>query len=329
MVSKRLILVAIFGLFFSVFSLFGSPVKAEDVNGIEVTPSVIDEKVKARDILEYTVTITNNSTRKADIYAMVNDLSVTDGKQEFIEPSKLDKSTSLARWINFKRALIEVMPGATVEVPLRVEVSPFATPGKRYAVITLAEGPNKSSAESYSSRQVFPRILLNYEVVENIVEKAQIKNFFAGKNIYFELPAAFRIAVENSGNQEIVPTGNIYIQNRRGQEAGVLAVDFADQPIAPGSTGEIALSWQPEHAFGKFKAKLEMKYGGSEGKDLQDTIYFWILPWPFLAAFLGGTIILVVFLVIILYRRTYHHHVPATAVVNGQAGDDVIDLRNS
>lgn len=110
-------------LLIAIFILLVTPigVQADIANGIEVTPSVIDEKVQARDILKYTVKIKNHSEHKANIYASVNDVFISEGTQEFINPGDLDKSTSLARWVSFKRGRIELMPGEETEEPLEVK----------------------------------------------------------------------------------------------------------------------------------------------------------------------------------------------------------------
>jgi uncharacterized membrane protein len=125
---------------------FSSFANAKDE--IVITPTIIDQKVKARDILEFSVKIMNNTGSKVDLYPIVNDISVKEGKQEFIEPSLLDKSTSLARWIQISRGVIELWPGQTKEIPFSIHVNLNAKPGKYYAVIIFAQGSTRHEAEA-------------------------------------------------------------------------------------------------------------------------------------------------------------------------------------
>jgi hypothetical protein len=51
---------------------------------LTVTPVVLDEKVKVRDILKKSVTVTNSSNRKLNLYPSVNDINPQEGEEEFV-----------------------------------------------------------------------------------------------------------------------------------------------------------------------------------------------------------------------------------------------------
>ena len=298
----------------------------EKKTGIVVTPTIIDEQAKIRDIFTYTISITNYIDRKVSLYAVVNDVSISDGKQEFISPSQLDRQTSLARWIKLSRGAIELMPGESTTVPLEINVSPDALPGKRYAMISFPAASNRYAAEKAVSGVGSAQLLINLDVKEVIVEKAQISEFETTRNVYIKPPAVFNIAVENFGNRDIAPLGTIYLFNRRGEEIKQLSIDFSTQPIAPEGTGEMTLEWDTGKELGKIKAKVEMEYGGSE-RDLMDTIYIWLIPLPYLIGFIAFTIIAVIILVLFLFRRTYQPvHRPTTGIETTSNG--VLDLKN-
>ena len=269
-----------------------------------VTPTIIDEEAKVRDIFTYTISITNYIDRKVSLYAIVNDVSISDGKQEFISPSQLDRKTSLARWVKISRGAIELNPGESTELKLEINIALDALPGKRYAMISFPASSNRYAAEKAVSGVGSAQILINMDVKEVIVEKAQINKFEATRNVYIKPPAIFNIAVQNFGNRDITPLGTIYLFNRRGEEIKQLPIDFSNAPIAPEGVGELALEWDAGKQLGKIKAKVEMEYGGSE-RDLMDTIYIWLIPLPYLIGFAALTIIVVIFLVVFLFRRTY------------------------
>jgi len=329
-ILKTIITISLISVFFTApFSFVGAQESDvendEKKTGIVVTPTIIDEQAKIRDIFTYTISITNYIDRKVSLYAIVNDVSVSDGKQEFITPSQLDRRTSLARWIKISRGAIELNPGESTEVSLEINVSPDAQPGKRYAMISFPASPNRYAAEKAVSGVGSAKLLINFDVKEVIVEKAQTSEFETSRNVYIQPPVIFNIEVQNFGNREIVPIGKIYLFNRRGEEIKQLAIDYSEAPISPGEAGKMALEWDAGKQLGKIKAKVELEYGGSE-RDLMDTIYIWLIPLPYLIGFIVFTIIAVIILVVFLFRRTYQpHNKPTTELHSEEHG--VLNLK--
>lgn len=317
-----------FCFFLIVFSfIFGSYTLAQNGSGIEVSPHIIDEQVQARDVLKYTVILTNNTDKKVNLYAQVHDVHETEGRIEYVEPAKLDKATSLARWILIKRASIELMPGASTTESLEVKVNLGATPGKRHAVIAFPEGSNLYEAKGALGSKAHPQIMLNFEVIENIIEKAQINTFKPTRNIFTKPPAEFELVIENFGNREITPEGKMYIYNRQGEELADININDVMGAIPAGEIRSVKFNWQPTKAMGKFKARLEIEYGDGRSRDLQDTVYFWVLPLPYLIAFLIGVLVVTFLLVFIIFRKTYRSHHPYPApMVNKSNG--VINLKD-
>ncbi len=293
---------------------------------IEVIPSIIDGKAKARDILKYSIRIKNNTDRQVGLYPMVNDISATEGKQEFIEPSILDKKTSLARWITFTRGFQTISSGEEITIPLEIKVDLSAIPGKRYAVISFPQGANRYEAEKRADNA--PKVTINILVEEEVIERAQIKNFSTSKNIYVKFPVDFSIDIENFGNKKINPQGIIIVFNRRGEEVSSLDINGSSEQIDIGSTKKVVSKWADGRGFGKFKAKLEIEYGSKDKRDLQDTIYFWVLPIPLLVLFFVVTFILILVVTVILFKKTYRpHHTQAGLSTRHAEDEGVINLR--
>ncbi len=291
---------------------------------IIVTPVIIEAKAEARDILEYSAKLaySTGSTAKADIYAIVNDISMTEGGQEFIDPYLLDKNTSLARWVQIDRGVIELWPGEEKEIPFSIQIFQNAKPGKYYATIAFARGATRPDAEEQSLKLNQPHILLNIEVEEHIVEKAQIKKFQTEKNFFFGSPIKFLLEIENIGNREIKPEGLIYIYNRKGQDIGSIDVNQAQAGILPAASNLFESIWQAKMGFGQYKAQLSAEYGSQEKRDLQDTVYFWVFPRQILI-FSGGFIFLIFILLLVVAKKPRH---PSSGTYYP---DKVIDLRPS
>jgi hypothetical protein len=296
---------------------------AKAQTGIVISPKIIDETAQARDIFNYEVNIANNTERKVELYAVVNEVNA-DGSIAS-STRDLDRAVSLRKWIKIIHGVIELMPGESTTVDLEINVSQFALPGQRYAAISLINSPDRYAAERKAVGRSFGDIFLSFNIEENIVEKAQIAKFETTKNIYVKPEVAFDINISNFGNRDIFPLGTIYVFDRRGQVVAEIPVDSKNQPVLAGSELEQSINWNEVKGIGKYKAKLEVKYGQNDF-ELMDTIYFWYLPWQILAGFLAVIFLLMIVLIIILFKKGFsHHHVSDTSELD--VGPGVINLR--
>ncbi len=306
---------------FIAIGYIGKIVTAQEEPGIKVSPYIIDEKVHAKDILEYDIILKNNYNHKVDLYAVVNDILPEEGNKDF--DYKADKSVSLSKWINIKRGVIELSPGEEEKIPLKIKVNLSAKPGKYHAVVIFSQGTNRTQAELEAKKKNQPKILINIEVEDEIVEKAQIDYFSSAKNVFFKTPVSFFVKLENLGNKEITPKCSISIYNRKGREIDILDFNSENKAISPGETQSFSVDWNPKKVSGRFKAKLNIFYGQKEDKILQDIIYFYYLPWQRVVIFVGIIFLIVIALTIFLFKRTYHH----TSHTHHYIHNKILDLR--
>lgn len=317
----RLIFLLLFILITPVCFVFA---QKETTGVVEIEPRIIDEKLNASEIRNYTVTIKNNTDRKVQMYPMVDDFTAEEGIREYHGPGRADKTVSVASWITLSRGVVDLMPNEEKQLPLELQISLFAKPGKYYARIAFPEGGNRPLAKLNMNTKNFPEITVNIEVEEEIVEKVQIMEFKSIKNIYFKFPAMFSLVLRNFGNRDVVPDGNIYIYNRRGQEIEKIAVNNSKEKISPNQEKKYNLNWG-KSGFGKYKAKLEIEYGEFDKRDLQDTVYFWVLPLKYLIVFVVGMLIIIVLSTIFLFKKTYKSH--HNAKIPSEAGNGILDLK--
>ncbi|MFH1193663.1 MAG: hypothetical protein V1661_01570 [bacterium] len=242
---------------------------------LTVSPIIIDEKGKARDILNESVTIANTSGRKIDVYAFVNNVAPEEGKQEFESLSGDGLATSLANWILFPRGVIELAPGESKKIDFKIEINVKAEPGKYHAIISFGTG--SSAAEAEKTANANPSLSVNVEVLDDGKELMQIKEFKTEKTIS-SFPVVFSYTIENIGNRPQTPGGEIRLYNRRGKEIATLKINEKEIVIEPNATAAITAVWEGGQAFGKYKAFLNLTYGEKQRGTLQDTIYFWAIP---------------------------------------------------
>ncbi|NTW22408.1 hypothetical protein HGA34_02560 [Candidatus Falkowbacteria bacterium] len=292
-------------------------------SAVTVTPSIVDERAEAKEIIEKTVKLKNNTAAKVELYPTVNDVKQDEGRQEFVDPSKLDRATSLARWIEIRRGVVELGPNQEVEVPLKITVNMNAQPGKYFAAITFPNGSNRAAAEQLANQ---PQMMISIEVTEHVVEKAENFAFSTEKQVNLNNQVKFLIGLKNIGNKDIYPKGSIIIYDRREREVESIDVNYNQQLVKPGENPQFEPVWSAGKRMGKFKAKLEVEYGKSGDRNIQDTIYFWIMPW-WLLAMICLLFLLLVTSVWLFYSRIKHHsRVIQTA--QEEAKSPIINLKN-
>ena len=282
-----------------------SPVYAAD--GIEVTPAVIDEKAYARDILEKSITIRNNFARNARVYVSVNNIDPSRGKTEFVDYQRADRTTSLANWIEISRGGIELSPGETRTIPFEIRVSSDAVGGGYHAALSIGEGPTRDQAESTGLRTA---AAVNIEVLESIREKLDLKKFISDKVFFLKFPVSFSYVLENVGNRPLVPSGEIIIYDRRGNEVGALPVNGTAAQIDPESEIQLASVWEGAQGMGRYKAYLQLEYGSGKRGSVTDSAFFWVIPLPFvLGIFLTFASVagLLAWFVHTQYEKRYQH----------------------
>lgn len=285
--------------------LFSPLVINAEAPAIEVSPLIIEEQSAIRDILEYTVKVKNNAKPyKVNLYPVVSDITVKDGKQEMADFSlSSDKTSFLSRWMSFSRGVIDLLPGEEKTLAVKINVNPLALPGKYRAALMFSEAPNSYEAEANAKIVSQPQVIFNITVKENIVERGEISVFKAEQETFLKMPAKILLEIKNIGNKPLVPEGFIYIYDRRGREVDKININGGGRAIESEQKGDFSQIWSSEKAFGRYKAKLEAEYGSGEKRNLQDTIYFWVLPWKILAGFSLLLLALLIILIVANYRR--------------------------
>lgn len=298
---------------------FSIPVisRADSSAELTVVPVVVDEKAKARDILKETISITNTSQRKLTLYPAINDVKPQEGQAEFVSAQGADdKKDSLANWIELSRGVIDLLPGETHEIPFVVRVSLNAMPGTYHADISFYEGSNRQDAESKSPLAV---ATVNTEVQADIKESMQLNKFITDGFFFSGDDVLFNFQLENIGNQELKPKGEIRIYDRKGREVASIPVNPEGKSFTPDQAAQLASAWSAAEGFGKFKAFLNIDYGNNQSGSLQDTVFFWIIPWQQLLAILVVSVISIIVSALYFHRWLEHRHMQRFALAGAGA----------
>jgi hypothetical protein len=265
---------------------------------VTVVPVVVDKKAKVRDILKENFTIKNTSARKVNLFPSVNDIHTEEGKQVFVSAQDAtDRETSLSNWIELSRAAIELSPGEERQIPFVIRVTANAIPGTYHASISFAEGSVRDEA-----RDVGAPIAVNVEIQADIKEQLQLNKFMSDSIFFSGDDVVFNYNIENIGNQALQPKGEIRIYDRRGREVAAIPVNENGKSVSPEGAEQLASVWESASGFGKYKAFLTVDYGTANKAQVQDTVFFWIIPWQQLLGLFVGSMVVIIFLAVYFHK---------------------------
>lgn len=282
-------------------------VHAADFAYLTVTPVVFDKKAMARDILKEELKIVNTSNQKIELYPAVNDVHQQEGEQEFTSAQDAsDLAASLANWIELSRGVIEISPGEEKVIPFIIRVNLNAIPGTYHANISFYQGSNRAEAES---REPYAQVAVNMDIAEDIKEELQLLKFFTDNVFFSGDDVLFNYQLENIGNKELEPKGEIRIYDRRGKEVASLEVNRENKAVSPDQVAQLASVWSAASGFGKYKALINVDFGKNQKASVQDTVFFWVIPWQQLLVLFTVSLLLIIGMSLYLLRvfEARHH----------------------
>lgn len=289
---------------------------------IVVRPFLIDAQLEARETYADTITLKNNyPTRKAVLYATVNEIAVDSVGEikEFVTPVMTDRTNTVTSWIEISRGRIEISPGELKEMPITVRVHPQAKPGEYHVFIGMVEASKRPVAEAIAMSGEADGVILKVTVSDERKDSMRIAGFLINRFVTGSDSRFIDIEVENSGDLESQPSGEIVFYNSRGVEVSSTVVNTEGVVIAPGETKTIKAEVPLENTLGRYKANVTLEYGANQRASLYDTTYFYMMPMHFLLVGIVG-ILVVSLLITLLFRRM----LSAQEYGYDETGDDVV-----
>lgn len=283
---------------------------AAHAEGVMVRPFLIDETVTPRDIITKTITVTNEGANRSAFYATVNEISVgTEGEiKEFISPVMTDRTDTVTSWIEISRARIMLDPGESAEVPLTLQIHPFASPGVYHAFIGFSAQTNRPKADAAALAGEADGVILKVTVADETVEALRISTFKIKRFIINEKQGAINIEIENIGDAGSAPAGEIIFYSARGEEIGFVTINDEGENISPGDTLVVTTTVPFSDNLGRLKANLTLRYGENGKSSVFDTVQFYMIPYKVIVLLLF-VIIFFTILVTVLIKRLFDEDV--------------------
>ena len=274
-----------------------------------LSPAVIDVDIAPRDILTETLVVENTGSTPIQLFPFVHNVTkgVEGGMQAFVAPSMSDRTASLASWIEISRRQLELPPGAKESITLTIRVAPDIKPGDYHAVIAYAPGTTVDDAQRLVDARAVPLTFVNATYVEKSDEHLNLAQFVVKRFVTSSEEDAASYRVENTGDTELVPEGDILIYNQRGEEVASVPLNPDRQSVKSGENATLRVALPVGDKIGKYKAFMTLRYG-SEQAAVYDTVYFYALPWKKVLLAFGVFVALALALALVAhtrYRRRY------------------------
>lgn len=299
---------------FRTLLFFGILLAATTVPGVcrasvAVSPLLIDKTVAGRDMLEETITLTNDGSTPMRLFATVNEITMGEGStiKAFLPPSMSNTSVSITSWIAIQRGRIELAPGESKTIPVKFQVSPSVLPGVYQAFIGFAHGSKRDEAEALVMSGQGNGVVVRLNIEKDTSEILRLLKFTVDRFITTAREHSLTYAVSNPGDVPMIPVGEVIIYNTRGEEVGTVPLNPDKTTVDPGATVEFSAPIESAGLFGRYKAFLQLDYGNTQRATLYDTAFFYATPlWALGALF--ASILVVVGFILYLLRRSFVDH---------------------
>lgn len=320
--------------------LLAQPLQA--ASRFSVSPLLIDHATEGRDIITDTITIKNLENRITRVYASVHEIEITDGGaiKEFVPASMSEGKTSITSWIEISRARIELAPLSDYEVPLTIRIHPNTEPGEYHAFIGFASGSNRDEIEQTILSGLGSGVILKITIDDKRREQLQIVSYTSDRMVVRpDGENKLSYSLQNNGDIPLIPKGEVIIYNNRGVEVATVPVNTDGEALAPGATLDFTEQLPFFSRLGKHKAYLAIEYGENQTAAVFDTLYYYSMPWYYLAGLFSllATFFVVLVLVVRRYTRQVSishdgvHEVPlfVREAKNHESYDHDINLKNN
>lgn len=267
--------------------------KAEAATYFNVSPKVVNVKSKAREIDNLNLTLKNTSGAVLPIYVTLVDIDPEKGKMLASGADTLAATPS--RWFEIARTQ-ELLPHEEQSTILRLSVPGQAKSGTYNVLMRLSTDASGKCADCAEE------IPVTIDVADDVREVMQLSSFSVAKDVFMGGSADFNLRVENTGNRALAPTGKIRIFDKRGEEVGAVDVNASAKSVDPKAQDMLAASWAADGHFGRYKALLDVSYG--QRGIMQDTVYFWVIPWGRLMGMFATIVIVLGFGVVMVRGRS-------------------------
>jgi hypothetical protein len=265
--------------------------------GLEISPPLVERSVDPGQTLTFDIRLRNVTTGTLVTTSTIDDFVAKDESGQpklLLDGSKETSPYTFKPWVQSIPSLSLVSQEAKTTTVV-MHVPQDASPGGHYGVIRFSgAAPEVADTGVALSASIGTLVLIN--VSGDVKTSANIAELYASQNgskgSFFEYgPLVLGIRIHNDGNVHVKPTGTLRVTNTFGRETAVLSVNTLGGNVLPQSTRKFEQLLDKDHMFGRYKVEANIQYSG---KNLSQTMTFWVIPYKLLAIGLGIIILIIV-----------------------------------
>lgn len=260
--------------------------------GIKISPSLVEERVDPGQVLEGSLTVTNENGGTQTFYVQTRDIidMRESGAPIFADEDDTEKRT--AGWIEPLVQSFTLAVGESTQLPYRITVPETAEPGSHSAAIFVTREADPV-AESGAGVGFHVASLISLRVSGEVTDDLQLRSFSTLRAFHTTPAVTFEARLENNGNVTQRPQGIISISNMFGKEVGKVDMNDTAGAILPHTERLYTVDWQPDgFMFGRYTAMLSVVYGDLVRKTITRELSVWIVPVKEVGIVLGGVVLL-------------------------------------
>lgn len=285
---------------YPIFLIILSLVLAHPVSALTVSPAKIEITADPGGVAQGEIEIFNEQSEAKTFYTSYENF---ESRGDSGAPYFIGANGGLATWISTAPS-VTIAPGQRVKVPYTVSVPNSAKPGGYFAAIFFGSQPPAGSSGEVSIGGKIG-VLLLLRVAGDVEESAGLVNFNTKDEgrLYSSLPITFEYALNNTGGDRAVPTGEIKIKNTIRLTSAKLLANDREGSVLPNSTRRFEVVWGDkgktneekklgffamaksqlkDFHLGWYTAKLDIGWGAT-GQTAFASYNFFVFPWQLLS----------------------------------------------
>ena len=283
------------------FLLPGSALAQERVS-FQISPTIVEDSIDPGTDHSYVITVKNLGDQDATLYPIARNITGVDSdSQPIYSLDAADQQYELASWVTYQESEVHVPVGGSAQLHFSIKFPKDAHPGSHMAGVFLTD---RSAAEIKNGSSIGFEIgsILSFRVAGEIIEKTEIREFYASKSVYGSPEVSFTLRVENEGNVLSKPYGLIDITNMFGKKVVSIPVNESAAGVYPKAIREFNASWSSDRLeFGRYEAVVALIVDDMNGaQTISRVVQFWVLPMNVLTPILIGFLVLVLIVYILL-----------------------------
>lgn len=345
---KFIFFIALLGSLFIISLLFNqNPVVAQEYQGIIVSPPYLTETLEPFIIKQKTFYITN-SFQEEHSYKIIPRTVVIDQDGEFYVPENFEYTLAEdfinKGWLVITPSEFTLDPNESITVTVDINIQEeIPTNGYYLELAVTIQDPVYDGNQVNLIPEVSIPVAINFTGQIPVVYRLKIKDFyvqgkpesplenpqedltiidrvrifFETKNIFEYSPIIFYSTIENTGNSNVIPKGQIFISKDPEFKTLEDTIEFNElnKMVFAGTSRKYETEWNnamleyneesglkinwdknDKFRFGKYHAQLNIIWESENREDYSTAnIEFWIIPWRIITV-----VVLILFIIILI-----------------------------